>query len=171
MDQVFSDYFSRLLGIAHRQLHQSLRGKVDCEDVVISAMKSFFILHESNQIDSENPDSVFGLLAKMVKRKCIRQIEKYGSQKRSLKKEVPIEGAASLAIFSREPTPAMVAMVHDTFASILNSRTPKHRRVIALHLEGKSVETISSTCCMSERTVERVLYRLRVQLETEFKEG
>jgi RNA polymerase sigma-70 factor (ECF subfamily) len=74
---VFERFTRRLIGLARAHLDARLRQKVDPEDVLQSAYKSFFIRHARGEFDIDGWDGLWALLTVITVRKCSRVRERF----------------------------------------------------------------------------------------------
>jgi len=107
--ELFARFSHQLIALAQRHISAGLRHKVDAEDVVQSAYKSFFCRYGSGNLDVVNWNSLWGLLTLITMRKCAERAAYHGAERRDFTREVslpPGDGAASwLDPLGREPTP------------------------------------------------------------------
>ena len=68
--EVFERFATRLVGLARRHLDGRLAVKVDPEDVVQSAYKSFFVRQREGTLAVGNWDGLWGILTMITIRKC-----------------------------------------------------------------------------------------------------
>jgi RNA polymerase sigma-70 factor (ECF subfamily) len=69
--QAVVDRFARrLVGLAAARLPPVLSAKVDPENLVQSAFRSFFLRHADGRLDPENGDDLWTLLTVQTVRKC-----------------------------------------------------------------------------------------------------
>lgn len=72
-EEVFRRFAGRLVGLARARLDQRLPTKVDPEDVVQSAFRSFFVRCADDRFDLGSWDSLWSLLTVITVRKCAGQ--------------------------------------------------------------------------------------------------
>jgi RNA polymerase sigma-70 factor, ECF subfamily len=167
--EVFARYAGRLVGLARRQFGPLLARKVDPEDVVQSAYKSFFVRHRDGRLEVENPDGLWKLLTLITLRKCADRAEYFRAGRRDAAREV---GAAAdgrpepwLAALDREPAPDEAAILAETVESLFRAVDAHERPVLELSLQGYSVPEICERLGRAERSVRRLRERLRHRLE------
>src|SRR5689334_5188576 len=105
---IFDRYVERLLSLARARLGQKLRRRIDAEDVVQSAYRSFFVRAENHEYVVSEAGDLWRLLARITLNKLYSQVETHTAGKRNVQREqgtdlVPEEDAAAL-----EPTAAEV---------------------------------------------------------------
>jgi RNA polymerase sigma factor (sigma-70 family) len=82
-EEIWSEFFPRMLRLARRKLADLPRRESDEEDVAQSALKSFFRGRELNKFDRlDSRDEMWRLLATITARKAIRHRRRHLSQKR-----------------------------------------------------------------------------------------
>jgi RNA polymerase sigma-70 factor (ECF subfamily) len=168
--QIFRQYARRLAGLARTRLAQSVRSKLDPEDIVQSVFRSFFVHQREGQYEFADWNSLWSLLALITLRKCGHRVEHYRAACRDVSRELapPATGADSVATWqhiAREPTPSEAVMLIEVMDELLKGLGERDRRILELSLQGENTEHISEQVGCSERTVERVLERIRTQLE------
>lgn len=174
--EIFHRFASRLIGLAARHLDERLRQKVDPEDVMQSAMKSFFGRQAGGQYDLSGWDSLWSMLVVITLRKCGHKAEHFRAACRDVAREQaltnPDESARSWEALSREPTPSQAALLAEAVQQVMASlEDERERQMLELSLQGYSVPEISTKVGRSERTVQRVLTRVRKRLERLRDEG
>jgi RNA polymerase sigma-70 factor, ECF subfamily len=168
--QVFERFAERLIGLARSRLDRSLRPKVDPEDVLQSAFKSFFgRVDQSFELDSWG--SLWGLLARITLYKCGHRIRYFRTAQRNVQREVggghaDEETTREWEGLAREPTPPEAAVLAETVESMLRVLDERDRQVFVLGLQGYTAPEISAELKCSERTVFRALKYIRAELQS-----
>ena len=85
--EVFIRFAGRLVGLARRHLDARLAVKVDPEDVVQSAYKSFFVRHRDGGLEVGSWDGLWGVLTVITLRKCADRAAYYRAEKRDVGRE------------------------------------------------------------------------------------
>src|SRR5258707_4361125 len=85
--EVFVRFAARLAGLARRHLDGRMIAKVDPEDVVQSAYKSFFLRQREGELDVGTWDGLWGLLTMITLRKCADRAAYYRAEKRDVARE------------------------------------------------------------------------------------
>ena len=155
-------YMARLTSLASSRLSRKLARRVDAEDVVLSAWRSFFVATGRNQVDVPGDDNLWPLLVTMTLRKLARQAARHSADRRSIHAET--EQADDLdwpAVVAREPTPAEAAMVTDEIESLMFGLSSSDREILTRRLQGEQHSSIADAVGCSERTVRRSLQRVR----------
>jgi RNA polymerase sigma-70 factor (ECF subfamily) len=167
---LFARFTHRLIGLASRQLDAQLRHKVDPEDVVQSAYKSFFLRYGEAALATEGWDGLWGLLACITLRKCADRVRYHRAECRDVAREnkpSPNEADADLCrdAVSREPTPDEAAVLAETVEHVLRGLDNDERAIVELSLQGYSTQEISEQLGRAERSIRRLRERVRKQLE------
>jgi RNA polymerase sigma-70 factor (ECF subfamily) len=174
--QVFQRFAHRLLALARSRLDGLTRQKIDPDDVLQSVFRSFFTRLADDQWDLENWDNLWGLLAQITVRKCGHRVEYFRAARRDIQREVPAgpstdSSAPGLDPAAADPTPSAVAMLAETVENLLGHLEARDRRIVELSLQGYTNVEIGNLVGCTERTVYRVLERVRRHLHGVRGEG
>jgi RNA polymerase sigma-70 factor (ECF subfamily) len=168
--QLYTRYAGRLIALACSRLGGPVRRKLDPEDVVQSALNSFFQRQRRGQFELADWDSLWSLLVTITLRKCGHKVEYYRAACRDVgREEAPLGGGDSVRAFealARDPSPSQAAALVELTEQILTSfRDPRERQIFLLALDGRRSEEIGHEVGLTQRTVQRVLARTRSRLE------
>jgi RNA polymerase sigma-70 factor (ECF subfamily) len=171
--ELFGRFAARLHGLARKHLDTALRQKVDAEDVVQSAYKSFFVRFADDKLQVGDWDNLWGLLTLITLRKCADRAEHFRAQCRALSREAaPLDGAeAGREAIDREPSPDEAAMLAETVEELFRGLDADERPIVELSLQGYTVQEISERLGRAERSVRRLRERVRKRLERRHLEG
>ena len=167
--ELFERFTLGLIGLARRHLDARLHHKIDPEDVVQSAYKSFFLRYGEEALGDRDWQGLWGLLTCITLRKCADRIRYHRTERRDISRELspsheemaePWRGAVS-----REPTPEQAAVLAETVEQVLRGLDADERSIIELSLQGYSTSEISERLGRAERSVRRLRERVRKQLE------
>lgn len=166
--QVFRDYSHQLLQLANNQLGVQLHGKVSPEDVVQSALKSFFRRAKLLGIESDNTntDTIWGLLSIITVRKCKKWETFFRCGKRDVKRELVSTDDSSFDHERHRPV-AGSPKVEDAIVAteliehLLKNFTDRQQEMIILRIQGLSNEEIAERCRSSIRTVARTIAKAK----------
>jgi DNA-directed RNA polymerase specialized sigma24 family protein len=167
-------YLPRLLGLARRKLPGQSLGIADEEDVVLSALASFFRGAERGQFTQlHDRDDLWHLLAAITTHKAYQLRLRESRQKRKrcpgLKEPAP-DGPPGLPaeepeideILDPKPAPEIVALLDEECQRLLESLGDAQLRSIAVwKLEGYTSAEIAAMLGCTVRTVERKLGLIR----------
>jgi RNA polymerase sigma-70 factor, ECF subfamily len=168
--EVFGRFAHRLIGLARQNLDVRLRQKVDPDDVMQSALKSFFLRHAEGRFELRDWDSLWSMLVVITLRKCGHKVEHFRAACRDVRREaaplVTDDSAGSWEAVSREPTPAQASLLAEAVEQVMGSLgDERERRVVELSLQGHDTAEVSAAVGLTRRTVQRVLARVRQRLE------
>ena len=169
--EVFLRFAARLAGLARRHLDARLAVKVDPEDVVQSAYKSFFIRQRDGGLDVGTWDGLWGVLTMITLRKCADRAAYYHAEKRDVKRETPGRASDSTPpavdmALDREPLPDEAAALAETVEGLFRViDDPDERAILELSLQGFTASEISQQLGRAERSVRRLRERIRKRLE------
>jgi RNA polymerase sigma-70 factor (ECF subfamily) len=170
--QVFNRFAGRLLALARKQLDPLVLQKVDPEDVVQSVFRSFFAHNASGRFgEFQSWDNLWGMLVVLTQWKCGRRMDYFHAACRDVGREVPAElpardqSSGDVGVRDDEPTPSEAAMLTDTVERLMRCLDARQREVLTLSLQGYAPAEISERLGCTERTVYRVLERVKQWLE------
>src|SRR5262245_28156480 len=162
---LFEQFSRRLIGLARCHLDAALKHKVDPEDVVQSAYKSFFLRYGDQPLVSQDSDALWSLLTLITLRKCADRARYYRAERRDVSQEVPAAAADGTESWreavGREPTPEHAVVLAETVEQVLGTIDADERPIIELSLQGYSTQEISQTLGRAERSVRRLRERVR----------
>lgn len=165
--ELFQRYAQRLRALAQSRLSGRLAGRIDPEDVVQSAYRSFFTGARDDRYALRRSGDLWRLLAAITLHKLHHQVEHHKAGKRAASRErrsLP----AWASVPDREPTPAEAMALADTLEQVFRDLGPLQRRMTELRLQGWAIEEIADDVQRSERTVRRVLEQVKDRLRQEF---
>jgi RNA polymerase sigma factor (sigma-70 family) len=162
-------FVAKLIRLAHSRFDAVLRHKVDPEDVVQSAYKSFFLRYGAGKLEVRDWGNLWGLLTMITLRKCLDRVEYHRAERRDVQREAAPAGAAGTEPWwqavAREPTPEEGAVLAETVEQLLRGLTEDERPILQLSLQGYTTQEISEQLRKPERSVRRVRERIKKQLE------
>ena len=167
--ELFERFAHRLMALAHRHIGAGLRHKVDPEDVVQSAYKSFFFRYGAGNLEVVNWKSLWGLLTLITVRKCAERAGYHRAECRDVAREVSLprgdEATAWMDPLGREPTPLEAAVLNETVEQLLDGLDEEDRPILELSLQGHTTREISERLGRAERTVRLLRESVRHRLE------
>ena len=166
--QLFSRFTRQLIALALRHIGAGLRHKVDAEDVVQSAYKSFFARYNPGNLEVESWNSLWGLLALITVRKCAERAAYHRAECRNAAREEEVLRPGPLG---REPTPLEAAVLGETVKQLFARLDEEERPVLELSLQGYTTREISERLGRAERTVRLLREGIRHRLERMQREG
>lgn len=163
--EVFRRFVHRLIALASRQFDARFRSKEDPEDVVLSVLRSFIQRDVRSPFDLYDWDGLWALLASITVRKCSARREFWKAARRDVEREVARavepEGVEWHEAIARGPTPEQAAILAEMIELLISRLEVSHREIAQRYLEGYTPVEIAKRCSCSERTVGRVVARLR----------
>jgi RNA polymerase sigma-70 factor (ECF subfamily) len=174
--ELFQRFTHQLVALARGRFGPPVGHKVDPEDVVQSAYKSFFHRYGDGNLEVGNWNSLWGLLTLITLRKCAERVAYHRAECRDVSREVSgspggEEQAAWPEALSREPTPYEAALLGETVEQLLAGLDDYERPIVELSLQGYTTQEISERLGRPERTVRRLRERVRHRLERGQQDG
>jgi RNA polymerase sigma-70 factor (ECF subfamily) len=168
--EVFERFADRLSAMARGRFNRLLARKVDPEDVVQSAFKSFFVRHRAGKLDVGGWDGLWNLLTLITLRKCADRAEYFLADRRDAAREAsgPDVGNGSgawLVALDRQPRPEEAVILAETVEHLFRDVSAHERPVLELSLEGYTAPEISVRLGRAERSVRRLREQIRKRLE------
>ncbi|MBA4063337.1 MAG: RNA polymerase subunit sigma-24 [Isosphaera sp.] len=164
--EVFARFAGRLAGLARRHLDGRMAAKVDPEDVVQSAYKSFFLRQRDGGFEVGSWDGLWGLLTAITLRKCADRAAYYRARKRDVSREMAGDGGPVEVVLDREPRPDEAAALAETVEALFRSiGDADERAILELSLQGHTAAEISGRLGRAERSVRRLREQIRKRLE------
>lgn len=164
--EVLERFGRRLIALARSRLDGRLRQKLDPEDVVQSVYKSFFLRQADGRLDPGDWDSLWTLLTVLTLRKCGRWAAHFQTARRQVSAEVALQPAAGgWEALADEPSPSEVLALTETVEELHRGLEGRDRDIVTLALQGYAASEISTQLNRPERTVYRVLSRVKQKLQ------
>ncbi|MBX9622693.1 MAG: helix-turn-helix domain-containing protein [Gemmataceae bacterium] len=154
-------YVARLIGLARARLADRLAARVDPDDVVNSAFKSFFVRHAAGGFEVPDPGALWAVLATITARKCRARRQEADAAKRSVGRERPSDAEPA---DPAAPSPAEAAELADLVEHLMRGLAEPGRVVLRMRLQGYSPPEIAAAVGLTERSVFRWLDRVRDRL-------
>lgn len=169
--QLFARYFQRLRAFVQARCSPQLAARVDADDIVQSAFRSFFRAAHAGIYQVPAGEHLWQLLLTITLNKLRAQGVYHSAAKRDVRLTQSIGGAgADQEILSRQDEIGDV-FLQMVFAEALEQLPPPHRALVDLRMQGYDIAGIAEQSGRSKRTVERMLQQafaqLRIQLEQE----
>ena len=171
--QMFDRYVDRLVGLARTRLSDRMKRRVEPEDVVQSAYRSFFRKAGEGKFTLDKTGDLWKLLATMTVMKVRGQVEFHTAMKRGIYAEASTNGGSEfrfpLEAIVEEPSPEDAASIIEELEAVMSGLDSTQRRVLELSLQNYSEEEISEEVQRSGRTVRRTLKQIRNDLENRLR--
>jgi len=173
-EALFERYLGRLMRLVGSRLSARLAQRFDPEDVVQSAYASFFRgLREERLVILRSGD-VWRLLVAITLNKLRRQVAHHQAAKRTVRVEaagsLASRGLAEAGSAADTPTPDEVAGLVDEMERLLATLDPLQTQMLELRLQGYTCAEISAETGRCERTVRRLLERVRDELQMRWEQ-
>jgi RNA polymerase sigma factor (sigma-70 family) len=172
--EVFERFARQLIALARHRFDQRLAHRVDPEDVVQSAFKSFFVRHREGKLRLDNWNGLWSLLSLITLRKCADRVEYLRAERRDVGREVsaPLgqDQPWELAL-DREPLPEEAAVLAETVEGLFRAVDDDERPVLELSLKGYTAAEIGLKLGRALRTVQRLREQIRKRLERDAADG
>jgi len=175
-EQLFEGYAARLVGLARSRLSEKLARRLDAEDVVQSAFRSFFDGVHQGQYAVSHPGDLWRLLVSITLHKLYRLARRHAAGKRALDREEPFAAAPDqwpvpIQHLAGEPSPAEAVALADAVEQLLAGLSPVQRTVVEMRLQGHTQDEIAGGIRRSQRTVRRWLEEIKEHLEKRARES
>jgi DNA-directed RNA polymerase specialized sigma24 family protein len=172
---LFQRYAEQLLALVRKRLAPSLAPRLDPEDVVQSAYRSFFTGTRNGRFVLERSGDLWHLLAAIAVHKLHHQIAHHTAGKRAVGRETALHADDSVygvhpEAVARGPTPDEAVAVVDELQTVMRGLLPLHRRMVELYLQGLAAEDIAAATQRTDRMVRLVLAQVKGQLEQRCRE-
>jgi RNA polymerase sigma factor (sigma-70 family) len=126
-------YRTRLCALVAREMNSKYSPKEDPEDVVQSALRTFFRRKSKGEFQVDDPDELWKVLRTITHRKMLKHIEYHRSQKRSIEKET---NAPADSLPAQELSADMARLLGDTLEAVLDKQNPLDSKIYRLQLNG-----------------------------------
>ncbi|MCA9033348.1 MAG: sigma-70 family RNA polymerase sigma factor, partial [Planctomycetaceae bacterium] len=158
-------YMVRLTALARSRLSRKLARRIDPEDVVMSAWRSFFVGANIGRLSTAQDDDLWPILVTITLRKIARQASRHMADRRNAILDKTFDESVDWqAAVSRDPSPDEAAMLVDEVESLMNRLGQVDRDVLTRRLQGEEHAEIANAMNCSERTVRRSMQRIRSKL-------
>jgi RNA polymerase sigma-70 factor, ECF subfamily len=168
--EVFERFAARLVALARGRFNRLLARKVDPEDVVQSAFRSFFVRQRAGKLAVGGWEGLWNLLTLITLRKCADRAEYFLADRRDAAREATGSAGgdrpgAWLVALDREPRPEEAVILAETVEHLFREVSGHERPILELSLQGYTVPEISVRLGRAERSVRRLRERIRNRLE------
>jgi len=166
-------FLLRLIALAQSRLSGRLAVRVDPEDIVQSAYRSFFLRARKGEFLLERAGDLWRLLAQITLNKLRSQAAHHTAAKRSINQEeitdVISDESRSLGnefsgIEHSEPSHEEAVATIEVLEQVMSELTSISRHALELRLQGRSIPTIAHDLERSEWTVRRLLQQVEAIL-------
>ena len=172
--QRFCDlYGNRVERLADRHISGGLQRRVGPEDVVQSVCRTFVRRAKEGEFELPDSGALWALLCAITLSKVRRQARFHLRQKRTMNREQHLDSIAAesstggMELKGTTPAPDDAVEFADQFEQIINDLNDEERQLVDLKLQQCENDEIAEQMGCSERTVRRLLNRVRTRLERE----
>lgn len=163
-DALFHRFHARLLALVRSRLSRKLARRLDPDDIVLSAYRSFFVAVRNGRAAPADDDDLWPLLTTMVRRKLARQSRTHLAERRSVDREEHVDGDVSPSLSQLSPTAEQAAILTEEVERLLATLDETAREVLVRTLQGADPRTIARDLGIHERTARRALERVRAHV-------
>jgi RNA polymerase sigma-70 factor (ECF subfamily) len=169
-NELFRLHAPRLIALARGRLSAQLARRVEPEDVVQSAYRSFFARSQDGQYDLRQGGDLWALLVTITLHKLHNQIKRHTTAGRSIAREATFSSEDSLlglraGVSAEAPSPLEAVALIDQVEEVMRGLDADQRRMLELRLQGHTIAEIAAATGLSRRTVGRFLDRVKEKLE------
>lgn len=158
-DYIVERYAIRLVAMISAKMNRRFQREVDPEDVVQSALGSFFLAARESRIQVSRTLSLWRLLATFAKRKMLRSIERQLAQKRGGdRNKVNLENL--LEYWVSDPEPDSLPSTEEWFSELDLNVSADLRELLERILLGETQKEMAEYFGVTERTIRRRSTRL-----------
>ncbi len=163
--EFWQTYAGPLHRVAERQLSQQLKRRVDPEDVVQSACRTFFRRVQQGEFTFVQQSDLWRLLLTITLNKARMQARFHGRARRSVDRDIAMDTdlAGKDVSFEQELNQIDFA---DFLDSILQRLDPEQQEILQRSLDNQTQDEIAEALGCSQRTVRRMQGRTRELLQS-----
>ena len=152
----------RLCRLVEREIGRRFTAREDPEDVVQSALRSFFRGIKERRFHIDHSGALWRLLETITRRKILKHVEYHTAEKRHPEVEAPLRGE----LFpNRDPTPEEAAQMTDLVQKVLAGLDSPYPEILRMRLEGHSDSAIAARIGFTRAAVRARRERIRARLE------
>lgn len=159
---LFDRYCEKLMRLSRRRIGQRMASRIDPEDAVQSAFRTFFARVRSDHFTFEGESDLFKLLVRLTVNKTLRQIAHHRAAKRDPNREAG-QGSDDEQLIDHltaaEPPPLVQIAVMEEFERFLEQLSEFDRKVLEMKFEGYTTAEIATKLNSYDRKIRRVFER------------
>jgi hypothetical protein len=156
-DEIFARYSERLARLARQHLSNRLAARLDEQDVVQSALRTFFRRSERGEFHIDTSSQLWRLLARITIVKAREQGRFHTAGVRDVAAEAGQQSAEPPPLAAPEPGPDDQVTLCDQIESLLAGLPEAYGQLLRCRLEGAQVSTIATDMGLSRQSVYRML--------------
>jgi RNA polymerase sigma factor (sigma-70 family) len=165
-DRLFSHFSKKLAPIAAQYLSRKLAAREGDEDVVQSALRTFYRRYRDGRFRVDSSAGLWRLLVQITIRKAQAKGRFHTARSRNIRAE---ETAPDITLFAakevNEPGPAEAAALVEQMEILLKGRPSEDGAILQMLIERRTKSEIARELGISRTTVHRVHALLRQRLE------
>ena len=158
----WSRYEERLRRLAERNLSDRMKRRIDADDVVQSAFRTFLRRAGQDEFELRDRQNLLSLLTTITLNKIRQKVRHFAAQKRGGDSDQYFETMADLG--GDTPTPDEEAALRE-IEELLRGFDEEQQQVVDLKLQNHTNEEIARRMQCSERTVRRMIKRVEQTLD------
>jgi RNA polymerase sigma-70 factor (ECF subfamily) len=164
---LFQRYAERLAALVRSRLSTRFAQRLDAEDVVQSAYRSFFGHVREGRFAIERGGDLWRLLVVVTLHKLQHQVRHNTAGKRAVGREQndQLHDERFVEVTAQGPSPIEAVAVADQLEEVMRRLEPLPRRMLELRLQGHDLAEIAAATQRTQRTVRRVLEKVKEQLQ------
>jgi RNA polymerase sigma-70 factor (ECF subfamily) len=163
-EAIFGRYSEKLVRLARSRISERLATRIEPEDVVQSVFRTFFGRVQQHRFSFREETDLWKLLVSITINKLKNKVDWHTAAKRNVRIEQPIDARSLPSAFDvdgESPSPDAVVAFLDLLEHFMNQLREDDRKILELRLQGYSQEEVAEQVGRTERTVRRVLERIR----------
>jgi RNA polymerase sigma factor (sigma-70 family) len=163
--QEFLQRYERpLYKVIRKRLAQRLRRQFDSDDLLQEVWKSFFALSPA-ELQFDTPEQLQAFLIEMACNKVVDAFRhRLETGKCNINMEHSLDGSAGgtvKGIAAPTPTPSAVVMAEEEWERLIRNQPAHYRQILIGLRQGKTHQEIARELGVNERTVRRLVDKLR----------
>lgn len=160
-------YGGHILRVIRRRLHSMMRAQFDSTDFYQAVWASFF-KDETEIARFKTPDELIAFLGRVANNKVVNEVRRrMMSQKDNINRERSLDDTQrniGTTLTDRADTPSQIAVANEQYELIVQGNNERDRQILSLKASGESCKSIAKKLEINERTVRRVIERVRQRL-------
>lgn len=178
--EVVTEFYNRhmqaLRAIADNHIAPGLRRRVAASDVVQSVFQSFFHGAQAGRFQFADNEKLWSLMCAITLTKVREKIRYHLREKRNVNRETQPVGSSDQAhnadglelLSAGELSSEVAVEFSEQFEKLMAALDDEEQQVLSLKMEDRTNDEIAQSVGISERTVRRIVQRLRKHLEEMF---
>lgn len=165
VQEFWNQYGDALQRVAERQIASWLRRRVDPEDVVQSACRTFFRRAQAGDFSLESQDDLWRLMLTITLNKVRMQARFHTRSRRSVSRERELPEPSGLQPAEWDNSIENIDL-QDLLQTAFSEHDSERQQVLQMWLDSHTQNEIAQEIGCSERTVRRIQDRIRHDLAT-----